>query len=162
MVVRKRRKVNKQRGERTQGNGDTKNNRGSGSRGGTGLANGRKGKFASLWRLREEKHKLKPAQDKKSISLEQLNRVIDTLVGKGKVKKENEFYVVTPKSGYTKILSGGNTELKLLVKINASKNAIKKILSAGGKFEFEKNNFSLDDISDDDEFVVDEVIEEEN
>ena len=49
MVVRKRRKVNKQLGERTHGHGDTKNWRGSGNRGGVGRAGSHKHKFSKYW-----------------------------------------------------------------------------------------------------------------
>jgi ribosomal protein L15 len=141
MTIRKRRKQNKVRGERTHGEGDTKNNRGGGCRGGRGKAGGNKGKFASIGRFYERKCRLKPKDKGNSITLGQLDVILDRLVAKGKVLKEKEMYIIDENSGYSKVLSQGNTEKEITLKINASVKAIKKIVAAGGKFEFEKKNY---------------------
>jgi large subunit ribosomal protein L15 len=145
MIERKRRKKNKVRGERTHGKGDTKNNRGAGCRGGRGRAGSSKGKFASLARLDPRKYRLKPRNKGKSISLGQLNEKIEDLIEKGKVIKQKDTYLIDSKSGYEKILGQGNTDKKLVVKINAVKKAIEKIEKAGGKFEFEKKEMKTKD-----------------
>jgi ribosomal protein L15 len=135
MIERKRRKKNKVRGERTHSKGDTKNNRGGGCRGGRGRAGSNKGKFASLGRLDPRKFRLKPKTKGQNISLGNLNDQLEKLVEIRKVVKEQEYYVIDNKSGFEKILSQGIINKKLFVKINASKKAIEKIKTAGGKVE---------------------------
>ncbi len=156
-MERKRRKKNKLRGQRTMGAGNTKNRRGGGSRGGRGRAGSGKGKFASLGRLDARKYRLKPAKKLKSISLGMLNDKIDLLLAKGKVSKEGNNYIVDKKSGYGTVLSQGNTDKQIILKINASKSAIKKIISAGGKFEFKKKNFSVDEIIADEDLEFESI-----
>ena len=151
MVERKRRKKNKVRGERTHGKGDTKNNRGGGNRGGRGRAGATKGKFASLGRLDARKYRLKPNAHGVAITLGHLNDKLDLLVEKGKVTMEGKNYVVTTESGYEKILSQGTTDKKIILKINASKNAIAKIEAAGGKFDFPKKNYEGSDNAGDED-----------
>jgi ribosomal protein L15 len=143
MKERKRRKKNKVRGERTHGKGDTKNVRGAGCRGGRGRAGATKGKFASLGRLDPRKYRLKARNKGKSISLGQLNEMIEKLVEKGKVIKEKDSYIIDSNTGYEKILGQGNIDKKLVVRINAAEKAIKKIEEAGGKFEFEKKGIKI-------------------
>jgi len=138
---RKRRKKNKLRGQRTMGAGGTKNRRGAGSRGGRGNAGHRKHKIATFMPLKEKKYRLKAGIKGKEITLENLNKIIDTLVAKGKVTKEGTKYIVDKKSGYEKVLSQGNTEKEIVLKINASISAVKKIIAAGGSFEYEKKGF---------------------
>ncbi len=159
MQERKRRKKNKVRGERTHGKGDTKNSRGAGCRGGRGRAGANKGKFASIGRLDPRKYRLKARTKGKAISLGQLNTIIEKLVAKGKIKKEKDSYIIDSKSGFEKILSQGNTDKKLIVRINAAKNAIPKIISAKGKFEFNKKGTESDVNFDDDDFEVEEKLE---
>ncbi|MFA5764312.1 MAG: uL15 family ribosomal protein [archaeon] len=158
MVERTRRKKNKVRGERTHGQGDTKNNRGAGCRGGRGRAGADKGKFASLGRLDARKYKLKAAIKGKIISLANLDIIIDRLVAKGKVVKEKDSYIIDSDSGYEKILSQGNTDKKLIVRINATDKAIEKIKKAKGKFEFNKKNLvdAEPEFDDDEDFEASE------
>jgi len=99
MTERKRRKKNRVRGERTHSKGDTKNNRGGGSRGGRGRAGATKGKFASLGRLDPKKYRLKPNAHGQAITLGDLTDKLDTLVEKEKVTMEGKKYVVTSNSG---------------------------------------------------------------
>lgn len=151
MVERKRRKKNKVRGERTHSKGDTKNNRGGGSRGGRGRAGANKGKLFSIGQKDERKYRLKANKKGKSISIGTLNSIVESLVQKGKVMKEKDAFIVDENSGYQKILSQGNITKKIILKIDATKNAIKKIKDAGGKFDFAKKEQS-DDIEFDEEF----------
>ncbi|MDD4250726.1 MAG: uL15 family ribosomal protein [Candidatus ainarchaeum sp.] len=153
MTERKRRKKNKVRGERTHGQGDTKNNRGGGCRGGRGRAGANKGKFASIGRLDPKKVRLKPRAKGKSISLENLNQKLDDLVMKGKVTKNKDIYIITSDSGFEKILSQGTINKKLHVQIKASKKAIEKIIKANGIVDGAKE--------DDDLFQEDEDFDEE-
>jgi large subunit ribosomal protein L15 len=150
MVERQRRKKNKVRGERTHSKGDTKNNRGAGCRGGRGRAGACKGKFASLGRLDPRKYRLKSNDKGAIISLGNLDITLERLVTKGKVVKEKDTYIIDSKSGYEKILSQGNTDKKLIVRINATDKAIDKIIAAKGKFEYNKKSRKDSDADFDD------------
>ncbi len=149
MVERKRRRKNKVRGERTHGQGDTKNNRGGGSRGGRGRAGANKGKLFKIGQHDPRKYRLKSGEKGKSITLGHLNDIIENLVLKGKVTKNKDEYIVDAKSGYAKILGQGNTNKKIVLKIDASKSVVTKIKAAKGKFEFAKKG-AISDLDDDD------------
>lgn len=123
------------------GAGGTKNRRGAGCRGGRGKAGHRKHKIATYMPLKEKKCRLKAGIKEKEITLGNLDIILDKLVSEGKVTKEGTKYIVDTKSGYGKILSQGNTEKEIILKINASIGAIKKIVAAGGAFEYEKKGF---------------------
>jgi len=151
MTDRKRRKKNKLRGQRTMGAGNTKNRRGAGSRGGRGKAGANKHKFHSIGRLKPVKYRLKADKKDREINLGQLDAMLTDLVAKGLVAKEGEKFIVTQKSGYGKVLSQGETAHKIVLKINASKGAIKKILAKGGKFEFAKKDYKPDEVISGDE-----------
>jgi len=159
MVERKRRKKNRVRGERTHGQGDTKNNRGGGSRGGRGRAGANKGKLFNIGQHDPRKYRLKSANKGCGIPLGHLDDIIDSLVLKGKVTKEKDNYIVDSKSGYTKILGQGNTTKKIVLKIDATKSAIVKIKAAKGKFEFKKKG-TESDLEFDDEFEAEETDQE--
>ena len=146
------------------GAGNTKNRRGAGCRGGRGNAGANKHKFHSLNRVKERKYRLKSARKGRAISLGHLNAMLERLVAKGKVVKEGEKYIVTNKSGFAKVLKDGEATHKIVLKINASKEAIKKILAAGGKFDFAKEGFAKDEIKfegDEDEDLEFEEVEGE-
>ena len=151
MVERKRRKKNKVRGERTHGQGDTKNNRGGGSRGGRGRAGANKGKLFSIGQKDERKYRLKANRKGQSISIGELNQKLDALAKAGKITKEKDTYIVDDESGYTKILGQGTINNKVILRINATKSAIEKLKAAKGKFEFAKKG-----IEEDIELVADE------
>ncbi|MFA5930966.1 MAG: uL15m family ribosomal protein [archaeon] len=145
MADRKRRKKNKLRGQRTMGAGNTKNRRGAGCRGGRGNAGANKSRFHSIGRLKDRKYRLKHARKLITISVGKLNLILNELVAKGKATKEGEKYIVDKKSGYQKVLSEGKVTSKIVLKINASKEAIKKIKAAGGKFDFAKEGIEADE-----------------
>ena len=139
MTDRKRRKKNKLRGQRTMGAGNTKNRRGAGSRGGRGKAGTNKHKFHSAGRLKPVLYRQKTMSIKgKAIKLGDLDARIDMFVAEGKAKKEGERYIVDKTCGYAKVLSQGNTNKKIILRINAAAGAIKKLTAAGGKFEYAK------------------------
>ena len=147
MVERKRRKKNKLRGQRTMGAGNTKNRRGAGGRGGRGSAGTNKHRFHSIGRLKPVKYRLKADKKGLAVSVGKLNSMLDMLVSAKKATKEGDKYVVGIPSGIEKVLSQGEVTHKIVLKINASKKAIEKIIKAGGKFEFAKKNFKSDDLT---------------
>ena len=151
MTDRVRRKKNKLRGQRTMGAGNTKNRRGAGCRGGRGLAGSNKHRFHTLRRLRPRRYRLKTEGKGLSISIGQLTNILNELVLKGKVTKEGDKFIVDKKSGYEKVLSNGNTTSKIVLKINASEKAIKKIIAAGGKFEFAKEGYKPEEAASDED-----------
>ncbi len=165
MTDRKRRKKNKLRGQRTMGAGNTKNRRGAGGRGGRGKAGTNKHRFHSAGRLKPTLYRQKIMSVKgKAIKLGDLNNRIDDFVTKGIVTKEDGKYIVDNKSGFSKVLSQGETDKKIILKINATTGAVKKILAAGGKFSYAKKGakveedikFSGDEADEDLEFESEE------
>lgn len=140
MVVRKRRKKNKLRGGRTQ-HGNTKNARGSGCRGGKGMAGGHKHRFSICYknfgvkiRLKTKKTNLAP------IKLAELEQKIPMLLKKKLAEqKGNEIIIDGNVAGISKVF--GSAELKhaiALKNIRASDSAKESILKAKGKIEEEK------------------------
>ncbi len=138
MVARRRKKRNKLLGSRTRGNGDTKNRRGAGSRGGRGLAGSHKHKYAKYHtKFGQDKRKVRESTHVKAINLDQLAQIMPKLLATGKVTKEGEKFVIDgTKTGFDKLLSKGILQQKLIARnIKASKKAIEKINKAGGQFE---------------------------
>jgi len=140
MVAFKRKKNTRQRGSHTHGWGAMKKHRGSGNRGGFGMAGS--GKRAdqrkpSLWKnpyfgkfgfIKKNKLEIVP------ITLRYFEENADKLVKQGKIAKEGNFYVIdAEKLGYNKII--GNFKLTKKLKIKSpmfSKGALKDIEKAGG------------------------------
>ena len=138
MVVRRSRKREKLRGQRTHGHGNTKNRRGGGSRGGRGQAGSHKHKFNLYFDFfGSERKRIKPKQKIKAINLGQLVQQLPKLAELKKVEKHgNGFVIDGQKIGFDKILSMGAIQEKLVVKnMRVSKKAREKILKAGGKIE---------------------------
>jgi large subunit ribosomal protein L15 len=138
MVVRRSRKREKLRGQRTHGHGNTKNRRGGGSRGGRGQAGSHKHKFNQFFDFfGSERKRIKPKQETKAINLGQLVQQLPKLAELKKVEKRgNSFVIDGQKIGFDKILSMGIVQEKLVVKnMRVSKKAREKILKAGGKIE---------------------------
>ena len=147
------------------GAGNTKNRRGAGGRGGRGKAGTNKHRFHSAGRLKPTLYRQKILSVKgKAIKLGELNAKLDALVAKGLVTKENDKYVVTKKSKFAKVLTQGEVTHKIILKINASSGAVKKIIAAGGKFDYAKKGvkveeeikFSGDEADEDLEFESEE------
>ncbi|MEM0243462.1 MAG: uL15m family ribosomal protein [Candidatus Aenigmatarchaeota archaeon] len=138
MVVRFKKK--RRRGERTY-HGKHGYPRGKGSRGGRGNA----GKFGSklMYFLKYYPESIGKKgfsyplrKELKTITLSQLSNLIDRMIIEGKID-ENNIEIDLKKLGYDKLLSKGSINRKVIVRISkASKNAIKKIESMGGKVIF--------------------------
>lgn len=145
MVVRRRKKVRRLRGGRSHGWGIQKDHKGSGMSGGKGNA----GTSSHHWIktiLEAKENRVKPtgkygfkrpqklARGYETINVSHLNASIDTLVAKGKATKQGKTYSVDLESlGYSKLLSQGNVDKKLKIKVKmATDSAIAKIKKAGG------------------------------
>ncbi len=128
MVLRRVKKNRKNLGRRTWAAGNKKNNRGAGSRGGTGKA-GRKHKWTRM--VKYEKDRIgKPGFTRwGSTKLSVIN--LDMLSKKAELSKEAK--PLLEFKGY-KVLSNGVLTKPALIKADAfSKKAIEKIKSAGGE-----------------------------
>jgi len=113
MVARKNKKVRKQRGSHTHGYGSKKKHRGGGSRGGRG--------FSRMRKLNVDKgfHSLKKK---------------DTTINVGGLGKMGGDEINLTELGYDKLLSAGNVDRSISVKVKRfSKKAKVKIEKAGGK-----------------------------
>ncbi len=140
MVVRKHKKVTKQRGSRTHGWGLV--HRGSGQRGGAGNAGrGKKAhcKKPQVWKERYlgklgfifhgKQKKVVP------ITLKNVEEKLNGWNAQQLVQKQQDTFVVDlSKLGYTKLLSTGKVTKKLqLIIEQSSPKAIKKVEAQGGK-----------------------------
>jgi len=140
MVVRRRRKKNKLRGQRTHGGGGTKNRRGAGSRGGVGRAGSHKHKFSKYYLDFGVKRKLKAKEKEIAINLETISENISEWLSTGQAKKENSIIVLNGKLlGFGKVLGRGPLKEKIKIE-NASvtKKAQEKIVENGGIIEKKK------------------------
>ena len=142
MVVRKRKKVVKQRGHRTHGWGSPKKHRGSGSRGGVGNAGfAKKGQQKKAIIMNKGVYigkygfKSKTKEKSRYLNIDDLLRIIPDLEGKGLVSKTKEGIVVDlVKTPYKRVLGRGNIDKPYIVKAAGfTKTAEKKITDAGGK-----------------------------
>jgi len=152
MVVRKRRKVRRQRGGRSHGWGVQKDHKSSGMRGGKGNA----GLFSHRWIqvIKEAKKNrtkptgrfgfLRPQQYLKkysTINVSQLNQSIDTLVDNGRATLKSGVYTVDLGAlGIKKLLAQGEVTRKMNVIVEvATERAVSKIEAAGGSVELIEN-----------------------
>jgi len=136
-MKRRGRKKEKVRGHRTHGKGNTKNNRGAGSRGGRGRAGSQRHKFSKYYMEFGGKKAMKPCKKEHSINLDILMERIPQWVKKGKAAEENGAIFIDGRTvGFDKILGRGKIEKKLVLKnIKATKSALEKIEKAGGSIE---------------------------
>ncbi len=120
-----KRKIDRLRGKRTHGHGNTKNARGSGCTGGKGRAGSHKHKFTKYYVDFGQRISLLPKKKLKTITLEALSEII-------KDRKE----INLKELGYDKILGKGNLK-KPVVFTNAQATEIakEKIEKAGGKIQ---------------------------
>ena len=141
MTVNKRKKAARYRGSMTHGKGSKKKRRGSGNRGGKGMAGTGKrsdNKKPSIWKNTEYfgKHGFvsKNVRNIKAVNISYLDENILKLPGDA-VIKENEFFSVNLKKlGFNKLLSNGKVINKYKIKVPyASKKAIEKIKNNGGE-----------------------------
>ena len=138
MTVNKRKKFSRYRGSMTHGCGSKKKRRGSGNRGGKGMAGtGKRSdrKKPSIWN--DTKYfgkfgfKIKNTQVIKSINIDYIEEKISSDI----VKEENGFFSVDLGNlGFNKLLSGGKVTNKYKIKVHyASKKAVGKVKGSGGK-----------------------------
>lgn len=150
MTAHKRKKNSRQRGTQTHGWGSKKKHRGSGSKGGYGMAG--TGKRAdqkkptiineygdSYYGRHGFNRPQKVIVKVKPINLYDLQSKLEKYVNQKLVTKENGFYVVdVEKLGYNKVLGGGKLDVKLKLKaMSVSDSAMRKIKESGGIVESE-------------------------
>ncbi len=142
MVVRRRRKVRKQRGTRTYGRGCSKRGRGAGEKGGRGLSGGHKQKWSYLLKYMPKhfgKHgftrPLAARREISAINVGELDERLDELLQQGIAKREEERIVVDVKKlGFERVLGGGRVThpLEVIAK-EFVESAKRKLEEAGGK-----------------------------
>ena len=142
MMIRKTRKINKQRGSRSIGGGCTKKRRGAGNRGGKGNAGA--GKQHWTWTVIHDrdhfgKHGFKRPQSAINktlpVNLSYLDAQSEELLEKGIASKEGDSIIIdVTELGYNKVLAKGNISKPLTIKSPAcSASAISNIEEAGGE-----------------------------
>jgi large subunit ribosomal protein L15 len=131
MVIRKKKKVRKKRGERSYGYGSHKKHRGGGSRGGRGKAGMHKHKWSYTVKYEPDhfgKHGFSRAFAKgkpKTINLKNLEII---------AKKTGKKDIDLAELGYDKVLGTGKLSGALNIKAKLfSKKAVEKIEATGGK-----------------------------
>ena len=146
-MINKRKKLSRYRGSHTHGGGAKKKRRGSGHRGGVGMAGSGKRadqkKFMVLKLYGKEyfgKHGFKRPLNKvlhiNSLNLEDLERNLHKYLDNKLVQKEKDFYLVNLNAiGYDKLLGSGNVLNKYKVIGKVSEKAKLKIEKAGGIVE---------------------------
>jgi large subunit ribosomal protein L15 len=143
MVVRRDKKVKKQRAKTTHGYGAMKKHRGAGNRGGRGNAgSGKRGdaKKPSFWKhgnLRKGKSGFKSKGIKSPIiyiTVKQLESNLSQLVEKKLATLDKDVYTVDLNlTGCTKLLGNGKATKKMQITVkSASQTAIDKVTEAGG------------------------------
>ncbi len=141
MVVNKRKKVTKYRAHTTHGGGHRKKRRGAGSRGGRGNAGTGKRAGQKVAGLKTKGIGTHIGFTSKTISEKAITlnyfttKTLDKLVEKKLIIKENDFYSIDlAKLGYQKLLSTGDTKLKLKIKVRkVTPRAEEKVKAAGGE-----------------------------
>ncbi len=137
MVIRRKKKTNKVRGNRYHGKGNTKNKRGAGTRGGRGKAGSDKHKFSKYYVDFGVKKRLKPKTKGDTVNLTELEKYLEKKAEKKLVEKKEEVFIVNGKKcGLHKILGRGTTKIKVeAVNVKATADAKAKIESLGGKIQ---------------------------
>ncbi|MBU0628304.1 MAG: 50S ribosomal protein L15 [Nanoarchaeota archaeon] len=143
MVVNKRKKFSRQRGRHTHGWGSKKKHRGSGNRGGVGMAGtGKRGDAIKtlIWKDKDYfgKHgfKFKGVQDKiNAVNIDDIQCKLEKLIKDKLVLKEGNIYIIDlSKMGYNKLLGNGKVINKFKITVGyASSKAVEKIKNAGGE-----------------------------
>ena len=141
-MIRTKRKINKQRGSRSNGGGCTKKRRGAGNKGGKGKAG--MGKQHWTWTVIHDpdhfgKHGFKRPQKmiKKvnAVNLNYLEEQADKLIADGKASQDGDAIVIdVTELGYDKVLGKG--KITKTIKISApqfSASAVEKIEELGGE-----------------------------
>ncbi|WP_455645607.1 uL15m family ribosomal protein [Methanosphaera sp.] len=140
-MIRKTRKIRKQRGSRSVGGGCTKKRRGAGHRGGRGLAGGNKHHWT--WMVVNDpnhfgkygfKRPQKTIQQFKPINLTFIDNEIEKLLdAEIAVKEDGQIVLDVTELGYNKVLGKGTLSQAMTIKApKFSQSAIAKIEDAGG------------------------------
>ncbi len=141
MVVRRRRKVRRQRGGRTYGRGCAKRGRGSGEKGGKGRSGGHKQKWSYTLRYMPKyfgKHGFTrlPKVNRKvnAINIGELDERLEEFLQQGIAKREEERIVVDiRKLGFERVLGGGHITRPIeVVAKEFVGSAKRKLEEAGG------------------------------
>lgn len=141
MTVNKRTKNSRQRGSHTHGWGAMKKHRGSGNRGGTGMAgSGKRGdsKKPSIWKIKNYfgKHGFKSRKHKlAAVNINYLEENLARLVSRKLAKEEAGAISINLKDiGFKKLLGRGKLTKKFIVTCQAATaRAVKSIEATGGK-----------------------------
>ena len=141
-MIRTKRKINKQRGSRSNGGGCTKKRRGAGNKGGKGKAGAGKQHWA--WTVIHDpdhidkngfKRPQKMIKKISAVNLIYLEEQAENLIAKGLASKEGDAIVIDVTDlGYDKVLGKG--KITKTFKISApqfSASAIEKIEEVGGE-----------------------------
>lgn len=146
MVIRRKKKVRRQRGTRAHGWGIQKDHKGSGMRGGRGNAGVTQHNWIrTIIQANEERRKpigkfgFKRPQEfqkkYKTINVSHLDQSIDSLVEAGKATLEKDTYTVDLSAlKVSKLLGQGSVSRKINITVdNATEGAVEKVKAAGGK-----------------------------
>ena len=142
MTVNKRKKSSRYRASMTHGKGSKKKRRGSGNKGGKGMAGTGKrsdNKKPSIWKNTRYfgKHGFtsKNNKDIKAVNIVYIEENIIKLSSLGLINKEGDaFSMDLEKLGFNKLLSDGVITNKYKIKVPyASKKAIEKVKESGGE-----------------------------
>ena len=143
-MIRKTKKIRKQRGSRSVGGGCTKKRRGAGHRGGRGLAGGNK--HLKTWMVINDpnhfgkygfKRPQKTIQKFNPINLSTINDNVEKyLDAEIATKEDGQIVIDITELGYNKVLGKGSLSEAMTIKApQFSKSAIAKIEEAGGVAE---------------------------
>ncbi|PAV06650.1 uL15m family ribosomal protein [Methanosphaera cuniculi] len=143
-MIRKTKKIRKQRGSRSVGGGCTKKRRGAGHRGGRGLAGGNK--HLKTWMVINDpnhfgkygfKRPQKTIQKFNPINLSTINDNVEKyLDAEIATKEDGQIVIDITELGYNKVLGKGSLSEAMTIKApQFSKSAIAKIEDAGGVAE---------------------------
>lgn len=146
-MINKRKKFSRMRASHTHGGGAKKKRRGSGHRGGFGMAgSGKRADQKKPSILKEYgnsyfgKHGFQRPQQSiikiKAINIDKVEKSLDFYLNQSLINKEKDFYVLDlNKLGYDKLLGNGKISNKYRVIGNVSKKAKDKIEKLGGVVE---------------------------
>lgn len=142
MTVNKRKKSGRYRASMTHGKGSKKKRRGSGNKGGKGMAGTGKrsdNKKPSIWKNTRYfgKHGFTSKSTKKvnAVNIGYIEENLTQLNSKGLINKEGDTFNVELKNlGFNKLLGDGIVKNKYKIKVPyASKKAIERIKESGGE-----------------------------
>ncbi len=143
-MAQKDRKIQKSRGTRNCGWGNTQKHRGAGSRGGRGMAGSKKQKWSYVSKFMPDhfgrvgfKRPLKMIHEDSIINVGDIDASLERLVAKGMAQmKDNKYLVDLGEMGYDKLLGSGRVSHPIEIKVEkTSKSAVEKIEKAGGRVE---------------------------